>query len=97
MAKKTTKKQTRKVSDCEGVQELKAMAAKITEISLPAGTPESTKLRLVKLAAKIVTSAEGIQTALTRSTGSIERTAKKAKRLQERIDKDTAALEALKS
>jgi len=89
----TTKKIKKKtgtksvIKDCPGVQELKAIAAKITEISLPAGTPEGIKLRLVKLAARVVTSADSIQASLARSVGSIERAAKKKARLQERIKK----------
>lgn len=88
--KKSKKAKTGKASvikDCEGVQELKAIAAKITEVSLPAGTPESIKLRLVKMSARLTIQADNIQAALARSAGSIERAAKKKARLQERIKK----------
>lgn len=97
MATKKSKKKTRKVSDCDGVQELKAIAAKIKDISLPAGSPASVKTRLEKMSARLIVQADNIQKALVRSHGSIERTAVKAKRLKERIAKDQAALEALKS
>lgn len=100
MATKKSKKKTGKASgakDCDGVKELKAIAAKITEISLPAGTPEGIKLRLVKMSARLTIQADNIQAALQRSTGSIERAAKKKARLQERITKANAELAKMDS
>ncbi|MBW8038937.1 MAG: hypothetical protein FVQ85_02940 [Planctomycetes bacterium] len=94
MAKSKTKKTGTK-SDCEGVQELKAIAAKIAEVSLPAGTPEGIKGRLVKMSARLITQADNIQAALVRSTGSIERAAKRKARLEKRIADATAQLTKL--
>lgn len=97
-AKKKTQTETKSVAqEAECTTELKAIAAKIKDLSLPTGSPISVQTRLEKLSELVSKRADSIQKAIANSSGSIERKAKRIKKLADKIKKDQAALAELQS
>lgn len=95
-SKKAKAKRTASVvKDCVAVQNIKELASQIAAISLPAGTPDSVKARIGKIAGRVVIAADGIQKSLGNSKARIERAAKRKAALEKKIADATALLKEM--